>query len=305
MASHASTARAITWLAAALASTTAGLAVAEEVVVTQKVVAVVAEDEEEVGSRFYGSVQLDITNAYFFRGMLNERDDFIMQPWAELYLNLFASDDGPIRDVSIGFGVWNSIHDDDTLAENSPHNLYETDWYPVISIGLPFDLTFIATYYWYTSPNGAFDTVQELDLEVAWDDSEVLGRFSLEPWMNWAIETERTSLGNDEGVGLQMGVEPLLYEFDNEMFPLAFTAPLELGLSVVDYYEGDDGSDETFGYFSYGVTATLPLEFIDKSFGAWKYILSGKGFHFGNTLAEVDEDDDNYGVVMSSLAVEF
>ncbi len=284
--------------AATLALATAGIASA------QTEVAVVEEEEEEA-SRWSGVMQFDFTNAYYFRGILNERSDFIFQPWAELYLNLYASDDGPIRDLTVGMGVWNSIHHDKTLAENSPSTFYETDWYPVISIGLPWDLSLTTTYYFYLSPNGAFDEVQELNFELAWDDSETLGRFALAPWMNIATETYNTSLGNDEGTGMQFGVEPLLYEFESDRLPLAFTFPLEIGISASDYYEGDDGSDETFGYINWGVTATLPLPFIDKSFGAWSAILSGKGFYFGDTLAEVNGGDDTYGVVMGSLGVEF
>jgi len=261
--------------------------------------------EEEDASRWSGAMQFDFTNAYFFRGILNERSDFIFQPWAELYLNLFASDDFPINDLTIGMGVWNSIHHDKTLAENSPSTFYETDWYPMISLGLPWDLSLTTTYYFYLSPNGAFDQVQELNFELAWDDSETLGRFAVAPWINFATETYNTSLGEDEGSGVQMGIEPTLFELDNDDFPLALTFPLEIGLSIVDYYEGDDGSDETFGYFNWGATATLPLAFIDKSFGAWSFILSGKGFYFGDTLAEVNGDDDLYGVVMGSLGVEF
>ena len=69
--------------------------------------------------------------------------------------------------------------------------------------------------------------------------------------------------------GVQMGIEPTLFELDNDDFPLALSAPQELGLSINDYYENDDDSDETFGYFTTGLTGTLPLPFIDASFGGW------------------------------------
>jgi hypothetical protein len=268
----------------------------------------VVEEEEEDASRWSGSVQFDFTNAYFFRGLLNERGDFIWQPWAELYLSLYASDEGPIRDVSVGFGVWNSVHQDNTFASHSPRSLYETDWYPMLSIGLAGDVTFTTYYYFYTSPNGAFDTVEELDLRFDWDDSEALKDVPLapfSPWINWAVETDRSSNGPDEGAGVQMGIEPLLYQLDNDEFPLAFTAPIELGLSIVDYYENDDGSNEAFGYLSYGVAMNLPLEFLDASWGDFSLGFSAKGLHLGNSLAEVNHGDDNYGVVMGSIGVEF
>ncbi|HEU4429285.1 MAG TPA: hypothetical protein VFT98_11070, partial [Myxococcota bacterium] len=50
--------------------------------------AAAADDE----SRFSGIAQLDLTNAYYFRGILNENDGLIAQPWGELYANLYSSE---------------------------------------------------------------------------------------------------------------------------------------------------------------------------------------------------------------------
>jgi len=277
----------------------------------QTTTAVVEEEVEEGdASRWSGAVQFDFTNAYYFRGYLNERADFIWQPWAELYLNLFSSDDGFIRDVTVGFGVWNSVHENKTFATHSPEALYETDWYPMVAVGLPGDVTFTTYYYWYTSPNGAFDTVQEVDFRFDWDDTEFTKDLPLapfNPYINWAVETDRTSNVNNgsPGAGLQMGFEPLLFELDNEDFPLAFTAPVELGLSVDDYYTSPGGQNKAFGYISYGVAANLPLAFLDASWGDVSVGVSGKGMHFDHVLANINHGDDNYGVVMGSLGVEF
>src|SRR5262245_41226402 len=84
-----------------------------------------------------GSVQWDSTNAYFFRGILQERRGYIAEPWGELYYSLYSSEDGFIRDFSIGSGVWASFHTKETLAEHGPRSLYETDWYPVVYLEFP------------------------------------------------------------------------------------------------------------------------------------------------------------------------
>jgi hypothetical protein len=289
--------------AVAFALMSTELASAQTVVAVEEV-----EEEEEDASRWSGMVQFDFTNAYFFRGILNERADFIWQPWAELYLNLFSSDDGFIRDVTLGFGVWNSVHDNQTAAEHSPKILYETDWYPMIAVELPADVTFTTYYYFYTSPSGAFDTVEEIDFRFDWDDTEFFKDIPLapfSPWINWAVETDRSSNGEDKGAGVQMGLEPLIYEFESDKLPITLTAPLEIGLSIVDYYENDDGSNEAFGYFSYGLAAKMSLDCIDSSWGDVYLGLSGKGLHFGDSMAEVNHGDKDYGVVMGSIGVEF
>jgi len=264
-----------------------------------------AQEEEEPSSRFSGAFQLDITNVYFFRGLLQERDGLIAQPWAELYFDAYSSETGFIRNVTLGAGVWNSMHSRETLASDEPGWIYETDWYPLISIGLPQGFTLSTYYYWYTSPNDAFRTAQELNFKLEWDDSEALGRFALAPWANLAIETNRTAFGPDEGVGLQLGVEPTLYTFEHERYPVSFTVPVEVGLAIDDYYEEEDGREDTFGYVSFGLSMSVPLPFVPESLGAWSFGVTAKGYYFNDTLEELNEGDELYPMVMGSLGVEF
>jgi hypothetical protein len=264
-----------------------------------------AEEAEEGGSPISGIIQIDFTNAYFFRGIQNERDGFIAQPWGELYFNLFSAEEGLIRDVTIGGGVWNSWHSEKTGRDHSPGPLYETDWYPLFSVGFENDITFTLIYYWYSSPNGAFDTVEELNLKLEWDDSEVLGRWALQPWINLAMETHLTSFGPDKGEGVQLGIEPTLWELDDDTYPLSFTIPAELGLAIDDYYEEDDGSENTFGYGSVGLLASLPITAIPENLGAWTVSAGGKILFLSDTLQDVNRGDHVYPVVTASLGVEF
>ena len=264
-----------------------------------------AAEPEGPLSRLSGSFQADFTNVYFFRGILQERDGFIAQPWGELYYSLYQSEDGFIRDFSIGGGVWASFHTEETLADHGPHALYETDWYPVISLEFPNSVSLTTIYYFYTSPNGAYDTVEELNFKLAWDDSETFGRFAVQPWINLAIETHRTSFGDKEGVGLQMGIAPTLYEFAHDTYPVTLTAPLEIGFAIDDYYEREDGSENPFGYLSFGLSASVPLAFMPASTGSWSFTLTGKGYYLSNTLEEANRGDSLYPQIMASVGVEF
>ena len=66
------------------------------------------------------------------RGILNEREGIILQPWAELYYSLYSSEDGFLRDVSVGGGIWTTWHSERTLATEDPQWFYEADYYPLI-----------------------------------------------------------------------------------------------------------------------------------------------------------------------------
>jgi hypothetical protein len=261
------------------------------------------EDEGFLG-RFSGMVQSDFTNVYFFRGILQERDGFIAQPWGELYFNAYSSETGFLRDVTFGAGVWASFHTEETGASDGPHSLYETDWYPLISLGFAHNISLTTTYYFYTSPNGAFATAQELNFKLAWDDSETFGRFAVAPYVNFAIETHNTAFGPNEGAGVQMGIGPTLFTIgEGSDMPVTVSAPIELGLAIDDYYEEEDGDENTFGYLNFGLSASVPLSFIP--FGSWSFTLTAKGWYLSDTLAEANRGRSLYPQVVGSLGVEF
>jgi hypothetical protein len=254
--------------------------------------------------RVSGIVQLDVTNAYYFRGILQEREGVQIEPWTEVYFNLFSSEDGPIRDVTFGGGAWLSFQSERTLATEDPQWLYEADYYPLLTIGFAGGVSLTTVYYWYASPNGAWDeTVQELNFKLAWDDSEALGRWSMKPWVNLAIETHSTSFGPNEGQGVQLGIGPTLYAAEDESFTL--TAPCELGLAIDDYYENAGGGENTFGYGSVGLLASMPLSFVPEGAGAWTFSLGADYLFFSSTLEDANRGRSTYPVGTASLAVAF
>jgi hypothetical protein len=288
--------RAQLFVAAAAALAVAAPAIADEAE---------AEAAEETGfmSRFSGMVQSDFTNVYFFRGILQEKHGFIAQPWGELYFSAFSAEEGLIRDVTFGAGVWASFHTEETLAVDGPHSLYETDWYPLLSISFAHNISLTTTYYWYTSPNGAFATAQELNFKLAWDDSETFGRWAVGPYVNFAVETRRTAFGPNEGSGVQMGIGPTLFTFfEGTDMPVTLSAPIELGLAIDDYYEEEDGDENTFGYLNFGLSASVPLAFMPV--GDWSFTLTAKGWYLSNTLREV-AGHTVYPQVIGSIGVEF
>ncbi len=284
-----------------------------------------AEEAAEEESRFSGALQVDFTNAYFFRGILQEREGTLFQPWMELYYNLYSSEDGPIRSVTVGAGIWNSFQSERTFHgatstvgtnnhDDGPQWLYETDLYPLISVAFPGNVTLTTIYYLYTSPNGAFKNTQELNFKLAWDDSETFGKFAVHPWVNLAIETNNQSFGPYSGEGLQLGIAPVLYASEAEQYALTLSAPAELGLALSDYYEGVDHDpaqgngghgENTFGYGSVGLLASLPLSFMPEGAGSWTLSASGKYLFLSETLENTNRGKSTYPVGMLSLGVAF
>lgn len=271
-----------------------------------------AEEEGESGpnhGRVSFSLTNDFTTAYFFRGILQERNGFIWQPAAEIAFDLWNGDeDGILQDVSLGVGIWNSFQTAKTGATGGPTNLYETDYYPFLSLGWAGGLETSVTYNVYTSPNGAFVTTQEVALGLGFDDSEWLGAWALSPTATFAFETDNTSFGDGEDGYAEFGIEPgldLSLPFDDAGdYPVTTSFPLAVGISLYDYY--NDGVDnDTFGFFSFGLAASIPLACIPEDFGAWSVGAGINVLVLNDTLKAINSDDNPYPVGTISIGMEY
>jgi hypothetical protein len=213
---------------------------------------------------------VDITTAYFFRGILQERNGGIIQPYGELGVSLFKGE-GDFSGLSLFGGTWASLHTEETNHQASSLDaFYEQDWYGGLQAQfMDNKVTTRVFYIAYTSPSDAFKTVQEVDLSAALDDSEWLGAFAMKPSILFATETENSAMGPERGEYLEMGIAPGFPIIDSEDFPVTLTFPNKVGLSLDDYYEVSESDEDTFGYYSTGVKVSFPLTFIPEDYGSW------------------------------------
>lgn len=247
---------------------------------------------------------MDFTNAYFFRGILQERHGFIWQPYGGVTFRL-AEDIGygVIDNIDFSLGSWNSVQSEQTLASGSgPANWYESDVLVGFTMGLWGFVSTNITYAAYTFPNGSFPTAQELDWTIAFNDSELLGAFALNPSMLWAFEVDNTAFGDQEGIYLGLGVKPSVVLFEEAEYPLTLALPLTVGLSVSDYYEVPGGSDDTFGYFDAGLVASVPLSFMNSDYGSWSVSGAVDYLALSGTLADANLGNGGYWVGKGSIA---
>ena len=171
-----------------------------------------AQDDSGFMDRVSGSVGVDFTNEYYFRGIAQENQGFIAQPWAELGIALYENDNsGEVIDtIGLTFGVWNSIHDGPSGSSGAPNDaFYEFDAYVGVAVGLLDVWEVSGQYQVLNSPSNAFATTQEFSFGVAYDDSELLGDWAVSPYATVIIETDG---GADEWEDIQPVVGCLLAE---------------------------------------------------------------------------------------------
>jgi hypothetical protein len=272
-----------------------------------------AHAEEEPDGPNTGRITLglysDFATAYFFyRGILQERNGLMWQPSGTLGINVYQGE-GLLNRVDLGFDIWASFHTAKTGASGSgPSNLYELDFIPSITFAWRGGLQTSFGYTFFTSPNGAFNEVQEFDVGVAYDDSDLLGPFALAPTLGFAFETHNTAFGDKQGGYLAIGAGPSL-EWDglsgaHGEYPVTFTLPLGIGLSLYDYYETETSND-TFGFFSFGLTGSVPLSFIPQDFGSWSVSAGIVVLVLSSTLKEVNLGDSPFPMGIGTLSVQY
>ncbi len=246
------------------------------------------------------SAGTDLSHAYLFRGILQERSGAILQPYMDVTFTLFEGTEG-FNSASVTVGQWNSLHNGPSGTGGTAEDVaawYESDFYTGFGIGVD-NWDFGITYTSYLSPNDTFGTVKELSFSLDIDDSEVLDMFPLSPHMVIAIELDGAADGSNEGVYAELGVEPALSVTDTLV---SLSLPVTLGFSVSDYYEVLPGGDNFFGFFDVGVVASLPLP-IPESYGEWG--VSG-GIHLmslGETLTTINGGDGFQAVGVVGVSV--
>jgi hypothetical protein len=251
----------------------------------------------------------EIPSRYYFRGILQEREDFILQPYGDITFKLYEGK-GPLSTLSLTLGVWNSLHWGPTGLDGvntvDPKVWYEADFFATLSAVLFEDFTAGLTYTAYMSPNDAFKTAQEVSVNLSYNDARWLGAFALNPTVLLAFETSgQADAGAHRGGLIQIGVAPGFTLFKDAAYPLSFSFPVAVGLSLYDYYEFGTGENDTFGVFSAGAKASLPLKFIPAAFGNWQVRASVLWYHFGDNTTQVNRGSRDSVVGLFGLAVSY
>ena len=134
--------------------------------------------------------------------------------------------------------------------------------------------------------------MQEIAVGIGYNDAKLLGPFALNPTFLVAFELDgQADAGAEKAIYAQIGITPGYTFFSDSRYTLSVSVPLAVGLSLKDYYEFGTGSDDTFGYFSRGIGASVPLAFIPPDFGKWLVKAGVTVLYLGDNLKTIDDGD--------------
>lgn len=227
-----------------------------------------------------------VLSAYVSRGFVQEDDGVVVQPEGQVVYTFL---DRPRWSLGALAGAFASIHSEATGVGDASRAV--DHWFELAGwLGLSLDaggLSIRPYYEWSDSPSGASGLAQEVAVLVAWDDTGWSEWLSLQPRLLLARETEGAGDDGENGTYLGLGLEPTFVVPAAALGELRLWLPLELGLSLSDFYEDAEGRDEPFGYGSAGAFAAAPLPFLP---GAATLELGARRTWFGDHAREANGD---------------
>jgi hypothetical protein len=241
-----------------------------------------------------GDLGVSAVSQYITRGVVLENQGAIIQPFADLYFKLYEGE-GFVNKVSLNLGIWSSLHDRKTDAgvasgsgSSTTRNWYEFDYTVGLATTFAKNFTFTPSFYAFLSPNDGFNTFYGLNLNLAYNDSELWGGgFALNPSVTVLFELEnKAGTGADEGIYYEIALNPSF-----AAGPATISIPLKAGFGSNDFYGSLNTSsgaveDEAFGFLSAGVVATVPLKFIPECYGTWTLNAGATYYYLGDGTSD-------------------
>jgi len=255
-----------------------------------------------------GEMGLSFTTHYYFRGILQENQGIIAQPWLTLGYGLYEGKD-TFKNLGLTFGLWNSLHDGPTGTGGGGSMWYESDFFIELTADIGERLSVGTTYTSYYGANGLKPNVQEIAFSASYNDDK--GKFisglasGLQPSVVLAFELDGQQDGGapgNLGIYLQLGVEPSWPLCKLGKTDVTLSVPATMGLSLSDYYEdAGSGDDELFGFLDVGAVASCAIPCMPSRLGPWQAQL---GLHW-LLLGDSNEDRAGTGGDASEMILSF
>ena len=227
-----------------------------------------------------GDLGVTFVSEYISRGLVQVNQGVIAQPYLDLYFKLYEGT-GFINKVVLNVGLWSSIHShvEPVGNQSTVRNWYEFDYTPGVAVTFAKNFTFTASYFEFDSPASAFDTARSLNFNLAYDDTDLLGKFALHPHVTYLRELTAPGTAGlgPNGNYYEIGLAP-----SYTAGPVTLTVPLTVGLGDDNFYLGD-----TYGYFSAGLQASIPISFIPDCYGKWTFSGGYTWYNLGSSATDV------------------
>jgi hypothetical protein len=268
----------------------------------------------EPPSRVHALLQLDFSDHYITpRGLNVENEGLVFQPLFLAFWDLYSSKTGFLENITLTTGVWSSIHSHESGADPGHWNEFD----PIAGLAFKFAKywKFETNYTAFDSMVDSYPTSHHLELKLNFDDSTLMGKFALHPYVAywWELENKATVVfdptTSEESGYFTVGINPSF-----KLGEVKFEFPTYVNFVGSDFYQEFDGTGGGSGAAVFGteIKATVPLKFVPKGMGSWSfyaglkyYHLNNDGLRDGNSVLTSHEHKDDLFQVHGGISIFF
>lgn len=238
-----------------------------------------------------GDIGVTMISEYLSRGLVLNSKGVIAQPYLDLYFKLYEGT-GFINKITFNFGLWSDINSFVQNQRSTLRNWYEFDYTPGISVTFAKNFTFTASYFEFDSPGQDFSTARSINLNLAYDDTDLLGAFALHPHVTVLGELPAPGAAGlaPGGWYYEIGIAPSYTFAKKSAYPVTFSVPVTTGLGSSNFYGVDN-----FGYMSAGAQLAVPLAFVPSCYGTWTFSGGYTYYYLGNALQQFSAGNEGDG----------
>jgi len=238
-----------------------------------------------------GDLGVTMTNQYLSRGLVLENQGFIAQPYLDLYFKLYEGT-GFINKVTFNLGLWSDINSHVQNPLSTTRNWYEFDYTAGFTVTMAKNFSATLSYFEFDSPSSNFDTARSINLNLAYDDSDLLGAFALHPHVTILAELNSTGFAGLNGHGwyFQPGIAPSYTFGKGGTYPVTFSVPINVDLGDHRFYNG-----EAFGDVNVGAQLSVPMAFIPACYGTWTFSGGYTYYYLGTQLTDFSAANQGNG----------
>lgn len=275
-----------------------------------------AHAQDAFGSRVNGLMAFDFSDNYITpRGLHVEDEGLVAQPLLLVLWKLHSADRGPVRDVTLATGVWNSFHSEPSGFKPSRWN--EID--PILGLTVKFSngLTVDTSTTAFYTPTDSYATSGHVDLKLTYADAWT-PTFSVNPYVAYWVELNDKAtvvfdpLTSSRGSYLTVGATPTI---GLGVAGMSLEVGTYANFVSADFYQRMNGTNGGSGLavLSVAPKVNVPLPVLGVTHGAWTlyggvsyYHLNNDGLIDGNQiLSNSVERKSNLARVRAGLSIFF
>lgn len=238
----------------------------------------------EPASRVHALFQLDFSDHYITpRGLNVENEGLVVQPLFLAFWDLYSSKTGFLENITLTTGVWSSVHSEESGTDPGHWNEFD----PIAGLAFKFAKIWKleTNYTAFDSMVDSYPTSHHLEVKLSLDDSAMLGKFALRPYVAywWELENKATVVFNsatsEESGYFTFGINPSV-----QLGNVKLEFPTYVNIVQDDFYQEFDGTGGGSGAAVFGteIKATIPMKFMPKGMGAWNFYAGVKYYHLNN-----------------------